>query len=369
MTVTQQLLRKLLGAYGHHHTGGLDAAPAAGTMPPGTIIAWHGGAESIPAGWRVCDGGGGTPDLRDRFIKGAQDDSTGGATPGSAGGSWSYSLEHSHTVSISLAAGGNHAHSGYVSISESQMHGQQSGNGGSDGAGGQHGHGLTLNYTGDFHGHGVSAGSYNALGGYDNRPPFYGLFYAMRVAVGSQWAAGGGGQPWYDTTTLAGLWRRLWSHTHAESQIGMLPVGAVVNYRYGGGTPAGFADCDGGNGTPDLRGKYLVTAGYSYGLGAEGGVAQHSWYHGHSAYASTGGEGYHGHSVTVGPGDTNNRLNSYNDESYHHTNPQTGHSHDPPSTDGQGGWGHSMSVGLDPVAGAYENQPGFVTVRYLKRIA
>jgi hypothetical protein len=39
-----------------------------GTVPPGGIILWSGGV--IPAGWALCDGSNGTPDLRDRFVIG-----------------------------------------------------------------------------------------------------------------------------------------------------------------------------------------------------------------------------------------------------------------------------------------------------------
>ncbi len=52
-------------------------------VPPiGSIIYWPGSAGSIPAGWQLCDGTNGTPDLRDRFVPGA-----GGAyAVGDAGG-------------------------------------------------------------------------------------------------------------------------------------------------------------------------------------------------------------------------------------------------------------------------------------------
>jgi microcystin-dependent protein len=32
---------------------------------------WSGAVNAIPAGWALCDGGSGRPDLRDRFIVGA----------------------------------------------------------------------------------------------------------------------------------------------------------------------------------------------------------------------------------------------------------------------------------------------------------
>lgn len=41
---------------------------------PGFIILWHGTVENIPAGWHLCDGDEGTPDLRNKFVPGAGDE-------------------------------------------------------------------------------------------------------------------------------------------------------------------------------------------------------------------------------------------------------------------------------------------------------
>lgn len=52
-----------------------------GTIPLGGIIMWSG--TTVPAGWGLCDGSGGRPDLRDRFIMGstlANVKTTGGAS-------------------------------------------------------------------------------------------------------------------------------------------------------------------------------------------------------------------------------------------------------------------------------------------------
>lgn len=38
------------------------------TMPSGGIIMWSGTIASIPAGWALCNGANGTPDLTDKFI-------------------------------------------------------------------------------------------------------------------------------------------------------------------------------------------------------------------------------------------------------------------------------------------------------------
>ncbi len=52
-------------------------------LPAGTIVLWFGSIGSIPAGWIICDGGGGSPDLKNKFVVGAGDtyavDDTGGA--------------------------------------------------------------------------------------------------------------------------------------------------------------------------------------------------------------------------------------------------------------------------------------------------
>ena len=51
--------------------------------PTGIINLWAGAIVDIPAGWVLCDGNNGTPDLRDRFLVGAGDsfdpDDSGGA--------------------------------------------------------------------------------------------------------------------------------------------------------------------------------------------------------------------------------------------------------------------------------------------------
>ncbi len=42
-------------------------------MVAGMIILWSGSTGSIPAGWVICDGNNGTPDLRNNFVVGAGD--------------------------------------------------------------------------------------------------------------------------------------------------------------------------------------------------------------------------------------------------------------------------------------------------------
>jgi hypothetical protein len=85
-------------------------------IPAGLITMWSGSVASIPAGWLLCNGASGTPDLRDRFVVGA------GSTyiPGNTGGATTATLavvnlpSHQHGISGSGTTGNNnvgHVHS------------------------------------------------------------------------------------------------------------------------------------------------------------------------------------------------------------------------------------------------------------------
>jgi len=64
----------------------------------GAIVAWSGLLSKIPRGWVLCDGDNGTPDLRDRFVRGAENQGKMRKTDGS--------LTHVHNN-----IGGSHRHS------------------------------------------------------------------------------------------------------------------------------------------------------------------------------------------------------------------------------------------------------------------
>lgn len=111
-------------------------------LPIGTIIAWEN--LSIPSGWAVCDGTSGTPDLRDKFIRGASIDgdvrATGGAdththtnsNTGSqaahdhggnkSGNVGSGSSAKSTTGSGITPASAGHSHSGSIGITAADAH-------------------------------------------------------------------------------------------------------------------------------------------------------------------------------------------------------------------------------------------------------
>ncbi len=66
----------------------------------GLICFWNGAIADIPAGWALCDGTQGTPDLRDRFVVGAKQDD-GGVPKSNITGSLLQtggSVDHTHTA-------------------------------------------------------------------------------------------------------------------------------------------------------------------------------------------------------------------------------------------------------------------------------
>lgn len=73
----------------------------------GLIVIWHGTIANIPAGWIICDGGGGTPNLLTKFVQGV---ATAITDPGATGGEATHTLleaempAHTHWVSMAAAA-------------------------------------------------------------------------------------------------------------------------------------------------------------------------------------------------------------------------------------------------------------------------
>lgn len=78
--------------------GIIGVAPTPATPTPSGLIAlWSGSIGSIPAGWYLCNGSNGTPDLRDRFVVGAGSTYAVDATGGSAN---AIVVSHTHTNSV-----------------------------------------------------------------------------------------------------------------------------------------------------------------------------------------------------------------------------------------------------------------------------
>jgi len=58
--------------------------------------------------------------------------------------------------------------------------------------------------------------------------------------------------------------------------VGNVPTGAIFLWSGSiASIPEGYVICDGANGTPDLRDRFVVGAGSTYAVGANGGVTAH----------------------------------------------------------------------------------------------
>ena len=162
--------------------------PEVGSVPSGGIIMWSGAIASIPAGWFLCDGANGTPDLRDRFVVGAGStyavNDTGGvdavtlteeqmpahdhAFSGETGG---FSDDHNHTPS----GGGNFFRQG----AGGPINGIASGNSFTGGIAVV----STTDVANTDHSHGF-AGTTSSVGSgqaHENRPPYFALAYIMKA--------------------------------------------------------------------------------------------------------------------------------------------------------------------------------------------
>ena len=77
-------------------------------VPTGVITMWNGSSNSVPAGWGLCNGGNGTPNLSGRFIVGVGSNGTNSYNFGDIGGKDSVKLtiaempSHSHSYSATV---------------------------------------------------------------------------------------------------------------------------------------------------------------------------------------------------------------------------------------------------------------------------
>ena len=160
-------------------------------VPSGAIILWSGAVASIPAGWYLCNGANGTPNLQDRFIVGAGSGYAVGATGGSKDAivvSHTHSTpDHTHTASSDSQ--GNHSHSLYLAKdvygSGDQITGDDTSGvdeqtytaktGGITSTNGAHSHNITVNSGGAS-----TTGSTGSSATNANLPPYYALAYIMK---------------------------------------------------------------------------------------------------------------------------------------------------------------------------------------------
>lgn len=88
-----------------------------------------------------------------------------------------------------------------------------------------------------------------------------------------------------------------------EGGNALLPRGSVIMW-YGSTVPAGWYECNGQNGTPDLRAKFVIAAGGAYPVNSTGGSATFA------ATGTTSSGGSHSHDVAINAGGDHNHGGS-----------------------------------------------------------
>ena len=202
---------------------------------------------TLPSGWNECNGLSSTPDLRNKYLRGASTGNDAGAT----GGSYTHShvLDHSHTN------GAMHTHHAY---STTLSGGLDNSNGGSVDVAMAHQHNFNTD--------------------------------AAEATI----TAYTGTQSLSDT--VEPLFKKLRA-IQKNSSPDSSPVGLIGlfldNPLY---IPAGWAVCDGTNGTPDMRGYHLKIANDGTEIGTTGGSNTHT----HAATSHSHGAGAsHNHTGTT----------------------------------------------------------------------
>ena len=194
----------------------------------GSIVLWSDGSTTPPAGWLICDGTNGTPDLRGRFVLGVQE----GQDPGETGGSDYVQLSednlpphdhnfqtgqswmHTHYYEDLVIETKSMTYGGLISYSDIVTSNTDSEIKLTDLAGNHYHTGIT-----DYSGESAAV---------DNRPFYRSLPYIMLKST-------------------------------EQPPTAPIPVGAIA-FWYGGraNMPRGWQLCDGTNGTPDLRDRFIL---------------------------------------------------------------------------------------------------------------
>ncbi len=160
-----------------------------GTFPAGGIIMWHGTLATIPAGWVLCDGTDGAPDLRSKFVRGVPSDAV---DPGTLGGS----ATHQHVADGGHGghgSGGNHAHNPAAATGSALQSLNVNAGGISYQAGASpvtfitlvsataaHAHSAPNTASSGSHSHGGSGGSH-AHDVRNQEPPYYSIAFIMKT--------------------------------------------------------------------------------------------------------------------------------------------------------------------------------------------
>ena len=174
--------------YGRQDATWTEVTGGGSSLPKGSIVMWS--DPVVPEGWQICDGTNDTPDLRDKFVVGAGTTYALDATGGSAD---AVVVSHGHSLSGTANSNGAHIHKTKGTINEYAGSILTTKFFNSSYAG------YTLDTTSDgAHTHSVSgnASDTGVSGTNKNLPPYYSIYYIMKMVEGG--GGSGGSSIWTD---------------------------------------------------------------------------------------------------------------------------------------------------------------------------
>ena len=183
----------------------------------------------------------------------------------------------------------------------------------------------------------------------------------------------------------------------AKNSWAFVPIGGIILWAGSlGSLPANWHLCDGTSGTPNLRDKFIVGAGGSYAVGANGGAATANLQHNHGGSTTSGSNGAHTHTqADTGAGSShthtvvlNNAVPSVglvmgstvyvSDEEHNHqlfdgsnyysftTQAEAAHTHNNP--DFASGGAHTHTFSLDnQLSNSQDIRPPYYALAYIMR--
>jgi microcystin-dependent protein len=148
-----------------------------------------------------------------------------------------------------------------------------------------------------------------------------------------------------------------------------LPKGSIIVYN-GNVAPPGWTLCDGSNGSPDLRGRFVLGNGGSKGFNTTGGEENvtlgipHMPHHNHNVNGTTSSNGAHQHGFGVGGGGGNSGSRGTTQGYLCHN--CAFHA----STDAGGNHNHTFNADSSHVGGnqAHNNMPPFYVLTYIMKL-
>ena len=152
-----------------------------------------------------------------------------------------------------------------------------------------------------------------------------------------------------------------------SGQTSLVPAGVILLWSGSiASIPSGWTLCDGTNGTPDLRNRFVVAAGDTYAVGATGGAdsvtldASQMPAHTHTFSGSTNTTGAHTHTVAAGNSSGGSNIittgNARSNDTSYTTSSAGDHSHTFSGTTASTGGG-----------GSHENRPPYYALAYIQK--